>query len=127
MVCVTAGSNPIIYGLSVKSYLFRLNFLPHIIINHIHIIPKILDDFTIRQAVYIREQGLVVLQVVVQQVISAFVGGCVGDVFKVFLGNVGAAQEVNPFFCIFLVLGIGRDDPGVNPVIGCLLYTSRCV
>ena len=44
------------------------------------------------------------------------------DIFKVFHGNLRAAEEVNPFLSVFFVFAGGGDNPTVEPDIGAFFW-----
>ena len=97
---------PLLSGL----YLF-----PESVIKIICFCSQIPVNFRIVQSIRIRENIPVVLIFRIQKLKSRFVGGRIGDVFKIFLCDIGAAQEVDPCFCIFLISGIPGDNPGIDP------------
>ena len=73
------------------------------------------------QLVCVGEQSLIVLKLWIQQLLGSPVGGGVGNVLEVFLCNVRAAEEIDPFFCIFFIFRVFRNYPGINPDICALL------
>ena len=98
-----------------------LDLFPELVIKGVGFFAGVLYDFTVGESGEIREQSFILFQLLIQQLIGTFVGSGIGNVLKIFLCDIGAAQKVNPFFCIFFVLFIGGNDPGVNPVVGSVL------
>lgn len=84
-------------GSFTDSCLVCFYLLPHLIVHIIYFLAQILNALAVFQLGKIREHSLVILQLLVQQLKGALVRGSVGNVFKVLLCNVRAAQEVNPF------------------------------
>ncbi len=109
------------FSVSEFCRLIGLHFLPQLVVQAVRLLSQILEHLGIFQLVRVRKESLVILDFRFQKLLCCLVWGGIGNVFKIFLGNIRSAQEVNPLFCIFLIFRIFRDHPGVNPDIRSLL------
>ena len=69
----TQSRKPAKWRVFCISGLLRFDFLPHIIVNGIRLITGILNNLTVGEGGNIREQGFVVLYIIIQKLVSALV------------------------------------------------------
>ena len=92
---------------ATNTNLFRLHFSPQFVIQRLIFISEEIKRLTVFQLINIRECNRAVSHVVIlDQCLPGRVRDGVSDVFKIHFCNIRSTEEVDEFFCMFLILCI---------------------
>lgn len=101
-----------------RGILFGFYFPPQLVVDCIVFVPEETECFAVDKIFRFRKRNLAVADGrIFDEFSCSGIRSGVGNVVEVHFGNIRPAEEVDKFFCIFFVLCIFWNYPGINPEI----------